>query len=50
MSGQSASLSVSEAKTMMKRTEACGDVSEHQGKKNGNNQHEIMKKEKAQGK
>lgn len=50
MSGQSATLSVSEAKTMMKRTQACGDVSSHQGPCNGNNQGTIMKKEPQQGK
>ena len=52
MSGQSAGLSISEAKAMIKRTEAPGSQSqEHQGGKNVNlKDTHTMKKEKHQGK
>ena len=51
MSGQSAGLSISEAKTMMKRTEACGPANAHQGSTHkGSKGMEVMKKESHQGK
>jgi hypothetical protein len=49
MSGQSANLSISEAKAMIKRTEAsCAKPGEHQGSKSGSK--EVMIKQPHQGK